>query len=91
MKEFEQMTVEEVRESLRRERLMHAIEEVLERQEVLARFRADPNYKRGNDGESDWELAKAEVGFNYYKQMLVDLLKEKGMETSEEQIIIVSK
>ena len=91
MTEFEQVNVEEVRESLRKESLMHAIEEVLERQEVLARFRADPNYRPGTDEESDWEKAKAEVGFNYYKHMLGDLLKEKGMETSEEQIIIVSK
>ncbi len=75
MTDLENLKFEEIGELLNKERLRHAVDRVLETQEVLARSRLEQK----SDGEN-WEVAKAKVTFNYYMNVLGTLLK-RGAET----------
>ncbi len=73
METLENLNHNEIGDLLRKERLKHALDRVLETQEVLARFRVE--HRQG-----DWESAKAKVTFTYYMNVLGEMLKEREAE-----------
>ncbi len=73
MTDLENLKFEEISELLNKERLKHAVDRVLETQEVLARSRLEQK----TDG-NNWEFAKAKITFNYYMNVLGTILKERG-------------
>ncbi|MBI4163836.1 MAG: hypothetical protein HY512_03160 [Candidatus Aenigmarchaeota archaeon] len=79
MADLERLKFEEISGLLNKERLKHAVDRVLETQEVLARSRLEHKAESGN-----WEVAKAKVTFNYYMNVLGTLLKEKEAEIHSE-------
>ena len=71
------MNQEEVMEAVRKVELKHAVDKVLETQEVLAKARTGAHKE---DAEKEWQAKKANIGFNYYMSVLRELLKEKVKE-----------
>ncbi len=87
---FENMKSEEFAVLLKKKMMKHAVDKLLQTQEVLAKFRANRNYKPGEDEEADWEAAKAKVGFNYYYRELEELMKDLDINLEDSQIIVTA-
>jgi hypothetical protein len=60
-----------------KDRLVYSVKRMLEAQEVLARVRSDQKRIRGENSISDLKLAEAKVSFNYHRNELGKLLKQR--------------
>jgi len=78
MTALENLKFGEIAELLRKERLKHAVDKVLEAQEVLARSRLEQGHR------DQWETAKAKVNFNYYLSVIGGYLREREQELVKE-------
>lgn len=84
MAESESLKEKNMEESVRRYRLKHAVDKVLETQEILAKHRTELKPEEVAGG---WEATKAKVSFNYYMTVLKDLIKESVKE--DEKFVVV--
>ncbi len=77
MKNFEEMTEREISDALVRDRIVYSVKRILEAQETLATLRSGQNHIPGGNPISDLKLAKAKVSFNYHRNELGKLLKQR--------------